>query len=223
MPTGPRGEKRPADSVGCAVMVGRMPISISSSVAPPAERPSRLGRGGRATAASPRNKESFLMHGSFGKNIADKPALYSARDYEGLRRLVDACRIELRMKMLDLDVDAGLQSGYFAKLACGMKNFGPATLGPILDALDVEIVLQPRSAGCETKPLENVLQFANITRLRNYASLGGRMRRAKMTDAEWSKHCRRAGKARAQKARKNAKLVAQLGKITDSKPRAPAE
>jgi hypothetical protein len=70
------------------------------------------------------------MHGSFRKNIADKPALCSARDYEGLRRLIDACRVERRMKMLDLDTDAGLQSGYFAKQARGMRNFGPQTLGP---------------------------------------------------------------------------------------------
>jgi hypothetical protein len=116
------------------------------------------------------------------------------------------------MKMLDLDTDAGLQSGYFAKLACGMRNFGPQTLGPILDALDVEIVLMPRQAGSEVNQQENVLRFANITRLRNYASLGGRMRRAKMTDAEWSKHCRKAGKARAQKARQNEKLAAQFRK-----------
>jgi hypothetical protein len=38
------------------------------------------------------------------------------------------------------------------------------------------------------------------------------MRRAKMTDAEWSKHCRKAGKTRAQKARQNEKLAAQFRK-----------
>jgi hypothetical protein len=87
------------------------------------------------------------MHGSFGKNIADKPALYSARDYDGLRTLINARRIELRMKLLDLDHDARLQNGYAAKLVCGMRNFGPLTLGPILDALGVDIVLIPRSVG----------------------------------------------------------------------------
>ncbi len=157
------------------------------------------------------------MHGTFRKDTADEPALCSARDYEGLRRLIDACRIERRMKMLDVDVDAGLQSGYFAKLACGMRNFGPLTLGPILDALDIEIMLQPRSAGSEVKQQENFLRFANITRLKNYSTLGGRLRRAQMTDAEWSKHCRKVGKARALKARKNAKLAAQF------RPRAAEE
>ena len=157
------------------------------------------------------------MHGTFRKDTADKPALCSARDYGELRALIDARRIELRMKLLDLDHDAGLQNGYAAKLVCGMRNFGPLTLGPILDALGVDIVLQPRQAGSETKPQENVLRFAHITRLKNNASLGGRMRRAQMTDAEWSKHCRKAGKASALKARKKAKLAAQF------KPRVAAE
>jgi hypothetical protein len=170
-----------------------------------------------ASTTSTRNKESFLMHGSFGKNIADKPALYSASDYDGLRALINARRVELRMRHLDLDHDAGLQSGYAGKLFCGMRNFGPLTLGPILDALDVDIVLMPRQAGSEVKPQENVLRFAHITRLQNYSTLGGRMRRAMMTDAEWSKFCRRAAKARWAKVRKKAKLAAAF------KPRAATE
>jgi hypothetical protein len=163
------------------------------------------------------------MHGSFGKNIADKPALYSARDYSELRALIDARRVELRMRHLDLDHDAGLQSGYSGKIFCGMKNFGPLTLGPILDALDVDIVLMPRQAGSEVKPQENVLQFAHITRLQNYSTLGGRMRRASMTNPEWSKFCRKAAKARWAKVRKKAKLAAQFGKSPRSKPHASAE
>jgi hypothetical protein len=62
----------------------------------------------------------------------DKTVWHEARDYEGLRKAIDARRIELRMKLLDLDHDAGLQNGYAAKLVCGMRNFGPLTLGPIL-------------------------------------------------------------------------------------------
>jgi hypothetical protein len=163
------------------------------------------------------------MHGSFGKNIADKPALYSASDYDGLRALINARRVELRMRHLDLDHDAGLQSGYTGKIFCGMRNFGPLTLGPILDALDVDIVLIPRSVGTEAKPHENVLQFANVTRLKNYASLGGRISRSRKTDAEWSKFCRRAAKARWAKVRMKAKLAAQFGKAPRSNPRAPVE
>jgi hypothetical protein len=158
------------------------------------------------------------MHGSFGKNIADKPALCSARDYGELRALIDARRIELRMKLLDLDHDAGLQNGYAAKLVCGMRNFGPLTLGPILDALDVEIALIPRSVGSETKPHENVLQFANVTRLKNNASLGGRISRSRKTDAEWSKFCRKAAKSRWAVVRMKAKLAAQFSKRAAADP-----
>ena len=67
-----------------------------------------------------------------------------ARDYAELRKLVDERRKELRMKMWEVDVDAELQDGYFAKIICGLRNFGPDTLGKILAALDVEIVLMPR-------------------------------------------------------------------------------
>jgi len=98
-----------------------------------------------------------------------------------------------------------------------MRNFGPLTLGPILDALDVDIVLMPRQAGTEGKTHDNVLQFAHITRLRNNSALGGRLRRASMTNPEWSKFCRRAAKARWAKVRMKAKLAAAFN------PRAAAE
>jgi hypothetical protein len=148
----------------------------------------------------------------------DKTVWHEARDYEELRKTIDARRIELRMKLLDLDHDAGLQNGYAAKLVCGMRNFGPLTLGPILDALDVDIVLRPRQAGSASR-----MPFAHVTRLKNNAALGGRLRRAQMTQAEWSKFCRKAAKARWAKARKSQKLVAQFGKASVSNPRAAAE
>jgi hypothetical protein len=148
----------------------------------------------------------------------DKIVWHEARDYEGLRKAIDARRIELRMRLLDLDHDARLQNGYAAKLVCGMRNFGPLTLGPILDALDVDIVLMPRQAGTLSK-----VPFAHVMRLQNNAALGGRLRRAQMTQTEWSKFCRKAAKARWAKVRKKAKLVAQFGKAPRSKPRASTE
>jgi hypothetical protein len=155
-----------------------------------------------------------MMHGSLGKIIAgdEEALLRSAHDYDGLRALINARRVELRMRHLDLDHDAGLQSGYAGKIFCGMKNFGPLTLGPILDALGVDIVLMPRQAGTEGKTHDNVLQFAHITRLRNNSALGGRLRRASMTNSEWSKFCRKAAKARWAKVHKNAKLAVQFRK-----------
>jgi hypothetical protein len=104
-----------------------------------------------------------------------------------------------------------------------MRNFGPLTLGPILDAFDVDIVLMPRQAGTEGKTHDNVLQFAHITRLRNNSALGGRLRRASMTNPEWSKFCRRAAKARWAKVRKSQKLAAQFSKAPSSNPRAVVE
>jgi hypothetical protein len=69
----------------------------------------------------------------------------SARSYEDLRNLVDARRISLGLRMLDVDVDAGLQEGYFAKLICGKRGFGPVSLGRVLRALNAELHLVPRS------------------------------------------------------------------------------
>lgn len=66
------------------------------------------------------------------------------RDYETLRQAINDRRIALRMKMLDLDTDADLQSGYAAKINCGIRNFGPANLGGILKALGVELHLVDR-------------------------------------------------------------------------------
>ena len=56
MPKGPRGEWRPADPVGCAVLVGRLSIGEAEETteAPPdARRPKQdPGAGGRARAAA---------------------------------------------------------------------------------------------------------------------------------------------------------------------------
>jgi hypothetical protein len=76
--------------------------------------------------------------------VCEMPAIDRARNYAELRKLVDARRIELRMRMLDVDFDAKLQDGYFAKLMCGTRNFGPVSLGAVLAALGVDICLVPR-------------------------------------------------------------------------------
>jgi hypothetical protein len=71
--------------------------------------------------------------------------MMTASNYDELRKLINARRIELRMTMLDVDGEANLQDGYFAKLICGARNFGPMSLGAVLAVLDVDIVLVPRS------------------------------------------------------------------------------
>jgi hypothetical protein len=124
------------------------------------------------------------MHGFFEKTIAEPPELCSARNYAEFRKLINARRVELRMTHLEVDCASGLQGGYFGKIMCGARNCGPQTLGPILDVLGVDIALIPRQAGSEEKTHKKAEPFAHITRLRNNAQLGGRLRRAKMTDAE---------------------------------------
>jgi hypothetical protein len=71
------------------------------------------------------------------------PPKQSACNLDKLRVLIDARRVELGLPMLAVDFAAGLPDGYYAKLMCGMKNFGPRSLSPILAALGVEIVLMP--------------------------------------------------------------------------------
>jgi hypothetical protein len=78
---------------------------------------------------------------------ASVSAANCARDYEGLRGLIDARRIELGLRMLDVDVDAGLPDGYFAKLICGKRGFGEKSLGAVLAVLGVELHLGPRPDG----------------------------------------------------------------------------
>ena len=65
-----------------------------------------------------------------------------ARSYAGLRKLVAMRRRELRLSQLAVDDMAGLQSGYTSKLECGDRCFGDMSLGAIMGALGLEIVLQ---------------------------------------------------------------------------------
>jgi hypothetical protein len=94
---------------------------------------------------------------------------------EKLRAMLNERRVELRMSMANVDEDAGLPPGTFAKIAAGVKNFGPGTLGPILDALDVEIALKPTGAGTEGKIDDPQEPLSNLETLRANAPLGGRI------------------------------------------------
>ena len=99
--------------------------------------------------------------------------------------------------MWEVDSDAELQDGYFAKIICGLRNFGPDTLGKILTALDAEIVLMPRFSAPSADA-----KFSLGARLHRIGSKGGRVARSRYTAAEWSKHCRLAARARWAKAGK---------------------
>jgi hypothetical protein len=131
---------------------------------------------------------------------------------EELRAMLNERRVELRMSMANVDEDAGLPPGTFEKLTTGVKNYGPANFGPVLDALGIEIALMPTGAGTEGKIDDRQEPMSNLKTLQANAPLGGRIRRAMMTKPEWSKFCRRAAKARWAKARMKAKLAAQFSK-----------
>jgi hypothetical protein len=142
---------------------------------------------------------------------------------EKLRAMLNERRVELRMSMANVDEDAGLPPGTFEKLTTGVKNYGPANFGLVLEALGIEIALKPTGAGIEGKIDDLQEPLSNLETLRANAPLGGRMRRAKMTKPEWSKFCRRAAKSRWSMARKKAKLAGQFSKAPRSNPRAVAE
>jgi hypothetical protein len=46
MPRGPHGEKRPADAIGCAVLVGRIATGSEEDAVTPISRRSNSGRAG---------------------------------------------------------------------------------------------------------------------------------------------------------------------------------
>jgi hypothetical protein len=132
-------------------------------------------------------------------------------DYESLKRALSERRIGLKLRMQELDNDAGLQEGYAAKCFCGVRNFGPTTLWPVIEALGLQMVLIPAAPGMALTPYEikAVDRFAQERR-KNISSLGGKARRAKMSGAEWSVHCSKAARARWRKARMNKMKAGQL-------------
>jgi hypothetical protein len=86
MPRGPKGEKRPADVIGAAVMVGRIATGeIEEGSEPETEATAALGkRGGKARAASltPKQRSEIARiaaEARWKKNL--KPRLFSSRHH----------------------------------------------------------------------------------------------------------------------------------------------
>jgi hypothetical protein len=73
------------------------------------------------------------------------------RDYSQLTQALAARRRQLGLRQLDADEKAGLQPGYFGKLECHDRHFGPLSLPMALAALDVDLYLAARS---ETAPVD---------------------------------------------------------------------
>jgi hypothetical protein len=67
--------------------------------------------------------------------------------------------------MANVDEDAGLPPGTFEKLTTGVKNYGPANIGPVLDSLGIEIALMPTGAGTEGKIDDRQEPMSNLKTL----------------------------------------------------------
>jgi hypothetical protein len=63
--------------------------------------------------------------------------------YADLRAAIDERRKQLGWSHLEMDHVTGWPHGYTGKLLCGMRNFGPMSLSCALDALGLEIVIEP--------------------------------------------------------------------------------
>lgn len=67
------------------------------------------------------------------------------RDYHSLVEALDDRRKELGLPMLAVDFASGCQDGYTAKLIAGRRTLGPVSLGLLLEALGVELLMRPRN------------------------------------------------------------------------------
>ncbi len=76
--------------------------------------------------------------------MTDLPYSYAA-DYDQLRKLVAARRVELGLRQLEVDDLAGVPNGYTGKLECGMKHFGDISLGPVLGVLGIVLSASKQS------------------------------------------------------------------------------
>jgi hypothetical protein len=97
------------------------------------------------------------------KTAAPRP-LAVCRSYDDLRRAIAAFCADQGITRQDLDADAGLTDGHAGKLLAprtlrrAIKRFGDVSFGRVLDALDLEIVLQVRADAAErTKPPSDAL------------------------------------------------------------------
>lgn len=69
MPIGPRGEKRPADAIGCAVMVARLATGEIEETPKPKSGKTRSGKAGAAARSKKLSKE---QRSSIAKKAAEK-------------------------------------------------------------------------------------------------------------------------------------------------------
>lgn len=124
-------------------------------------------------------------------------ALGVIREYSDLRSVIAQRRRQLGLSQLVTDDISGCQSGYQAKIECGLKNLGDMSFGSILGALDMVLVAMP-AAGSHAEVLaqtETCIEKRKKLR-RALAAKGGRARMAKMTAQQRRAFGRHAAKSR---------------------------
>lgn len=168
-----------------------------------------------------------------------------ARDYDGVRSMLNDRRIELRLSMLELDHLAELPSGYASKILSGTHKkgpyscIGPGALGKLLAALGVGIRLEQVSDGSGISRGVNP-DLPHLRLWRQRSRKAGLKAYGQMNSIERGKFARAGGiasgiarrRASAQKKKRAARCGKNLGerrkhaqpevKWTDNKPLRPA-
>ena len=78
-------------------------------------------------------------------------------EYAHLRQLIAERRRELGLRQLEVDDLAGVQSGYTGKIECGLRSMGDMSMGALLGALGLHLVVM---RGTSTHPGEGRKTFA---------------------------------------------------------------
>jgi hypothetical protein len=150
--------------------------------------------------------------------------LATIRDYSDLVAALRARANALDVSRGTIDEVAGLPSGYAGKLLALVpsKTLGRVSLGPVLGALGVMLVLVEdaaaldrvrdrlvkrrwqRTGGGATHWRQEQVRTRALVLLREWAVAGGKQRFAGMTPEQIREHQSRAGKASARKRRERA-------------------
>lgn len=128
-------------------------------------------------------------------------------DYAGLRLALKTRRAELRLSQLELDDLAGLQGGYVGKLECGDRHFGDKSLGAVLGALGVTMLLMRTRCQHTGKGLEALGPTAHAVKekIKIARAKAGRKSADMASPAKRKARARKAAKKRwARKERKKA-------------------
>jgi hypothetical protein len=136
------------------------------------------------------------------------PVIRVARNYDEYRRALDDRRTELGLSMLDLDHCGSMPSGYSSKILTSsrMRDIGPGSFGKLLDGLDLEIHLVPRSPSSDDSPSENQI-CPHKQLLRERGRAGAAARTLKTNPQRRSMWARKAARVRWSKRAKLANAV----------------